>query len=108
MKYFYSVYGFSLNSMKKLCNSNAINSRYVVNKKSTIFLKKQHTSVILNFIKKNNLGINLRKKASFYIESYKNKIKNFKGSRHFSGLPVRGQRTRTNCRKCLRKLTKSK
>ncbi|MBT96577.1 MAG: 30S ribosomal protein S13 [Candidatus Pacearchaeota archaeon] len=53
---------------------------------------------------KHLVGSDLDLRTEFDIKRLK-KIKNYKGYRHMSGLPVRGQRTRSNFRKNRRKST---
>ncbi len=48
--------------------------------------------------KKHLTGIDLELKTEFDIKRLK-KIKNYRGLRHMSGLPLRGQRTKSNFRK---------
>ena len=87
-----NVYGFNFYHINKLCKYLGLNP--VSNVKE---LTIKHFSIINNWVSKNNILVNddikklfLDNKKKFIL------IKCYKGFRHEEGLPVRGQRTRTN------------
>jgi len=89
---FLKIYGFNFFIIQKLCKYLGLNPISNV-KELTI----KHLNLINTWVSKNNILINddikklfLDNKKKFIL------IKCYKGFRHEEGLPVRGQRTRTN------------
>lgn len=82
-------YGISSKKIQKLCQFQGSNpnNRILKLKRSHNIFARQH----LNLIACQNLLSSIKKKLKFFW-----KIKRYKGIRHKLGLPVRGQRTRTN------------
>ena len=89
---FLNIYGFNFYTINKLCKYLGLNP--VSNVKE---LTVKHFSIINNWVSKNNILVNDDIKKLF-LDAKKKLIliKCYKGFRHEEGLPVRGQRTRTN------------
>ncbi|MGX7583154.1 30S ribosomal protein S13 [Candidatus Vidania fulgoroideorum] len=87
------VYGIGMKTSISLCNK--IN----LAKKKVYELKKKDFIILNNELKKIKTGDKLKS----YIKNNINNlisIRCYKGLRHLKGLPVRGQRTRSNSRTC--------
>lgn len=89
---FLKIYGFNYFTIQKLCKYLGLNPISNVNE-----LREKHLSLIDNWVSKNNILVNDDIKKLF-VDNKKRLIfiKCYKGFRHEEGLPVRGQRTRTN------------
>ena len=88
------VYGFNFSLIQKLCNELGINSSSLLSE-----LKLYHFGMITRWAAKNGVVVSDDLKKF----NYDNKkrlilIRCYKGFRHESGLPVRGQRTRDNAK----------
>jgi small subunit ribosomal protein S13 len=99
-----SIYGIGITTSLKLLNLININPNFSINQlteKNIIDLRK---IIMLESFKFEGF---LKKINTFNIKRLID-IKSFKGRRHLKGLPVRGQRTRTNSRTCRRFISFSK
>ena len=89
---FLKIYGFNFFTIQKLCKYLGLSPIGNV-KELTI----KHLNLINTWVSKNNILINDDVKKLFLDNKKKFiLIKCYKGFRHEEGLPVRGQRTRTN------------
>jgi small subunit ribosomal protein S13 len=88
------VYGLNSFLIQKICNKFGLNITSVLK-----HLNLKHLNLLNNFLIKNNIILNDDLK-NFKNNNKKNliSIKCYKGFRHEKGLPVRGQRTKTNAR----------
>jgi small subunit ribosomal protein S13 len=88
------LYGIGLKTAQLIVKHASINER-----KRVKDLSKEDEAAILREIADRKLLIegDLRKKNTLDIQRLK-EIKCYRGSRHAKGLPVRGQRTKTNAR----------
>nr|YP_009397904.1 ribosomal protein S13 [Sonderella linearis]ARW67090.1 ribosomal protein S13 [Sonderella linearis] len=87
------IYGIGISSSKKLLKTIAINPNTIINKlsdKEIIAIRQ-----ILN--KEYELEGDLKRIETMNIKRLMD-IRSYKGRRHKLGLPLRGQRTRTNAR----------
>jgi len=86
------IYGLNFFLIQKICQDLGLNHLSLLKN-----LQSKHLGLINNWVTKNNILLNedLKKLST---DSKKNLIfiKCYKGFRHEEGLPVRGQRTRTN------------
>lgn len=103
-KNLYKTIGLGVYKTHLVYNMFGLNTR--LNK---IKIKSTHTTNVTAIQKKfsydGSLKVKMGKAVLFYI-----KLKNFKGTRHSSNYPVRGQRTHTNAktRKLLKKHSETK
>lgn len=87
------IQGVGLSTSKKILTELKINPDTRVNKATEAEISK-----IREYIEKNlTVEADLSRQVSANIKRLK-EIKSYKGLRHSSGLPVRGQRTKTNAR----------
>lgn len=87
------IQGVGLSTSKKILTELKINPDTRVNKATEAEISK-----IREYIEKNlTVEADLSRRVSANIKRLK-EIKSYKGLRHSSGLPVRGQRTKTNAR----------
>ncbi|WP_458659101.1 ribosomal protein uS13 [Candidatus Vidania fulgoroideorum] len=88
---FTKIYGIGISISNKFCKKNNIYEKRVFE------INFDEKKIINNFLKKNILGIEL-KKTVFYNIKRLIYINCYRGNRHKKKLPVRGQRTRTNAK----------
>jgi small subunit ribosomal protein S13 len=87
------IYGIGINQSKKILTDLKIDSNIRVNK-----LTEDQTNSLRNKIEKNFVVEgDLRREVVANVKRLK-EIKCYRGVRHSKGLPVRGQRTKTNNR----------
>ena len=88
-----SVYGIGETSAKRICSETKIDGNTLVKD-----LSESELDVIRGYLDKNfEVEGELRQKIFRNIKRLKD-IKSYRGIRHRRGLPVRGQRTKTNAR----------
>jgi small subunit ribosomal protein S13 len=86
-----TIYGIGPSSVEKISNGLCFHSSIRIAK-----LGPTQISLICKYIMENfKTGSQLKKSIQQDIQRYI-KIKSYKGSRHRKGLPLRGQRTKTN------------
>jgi small subunit ribosomal protein S13 len=88
------IYGIGRTSAEKICNKLAIDAKL-----RTHQIPEEKLAQVRVFLEKNfpTLEGDLRRKNASNIKRLID-INSFRGRRHLKGLPVRGQRTRTNNR----------
>lgn len=89
-----SIYGIGKTRSKKICSLVGINEHI-----KTGNLSEDQLDKIRNIIKKFSVEGDLRREKSINIKRLID-IGTYRGLRHRRGLPVRGQRTKTNARTC--------
>ncbi|UOQ38091.1 SSU ribosomal protein S13p (S18e) [Candidatus Vidania fulgoroideae] len=91
------IYGIGIKTSTKICEKILISDKKVceINSDEFLLLNKE--------IRKKNVGERLRSEIIENINSLI-RIRCYKGLRHIKGLPVRGQRTRTNSKTSRKKL----
>ena len=94
-----TYYGIGESRANQICNKLSINANYKIKN-----LRDNEINLLIKEIKNFNIDINLKKQINNNISNLIN-IKCYKGIRHHLGLPVRGQRTRSNAR-TIRSLSK--
>ena len=87
-----SIYGIGRNLSKDICT----NAKVDMTKKAKE-LTDDEVAALRNEIEKHMVEGDLRREVAMNIKN-KMEINSYQGSRHKKGLPVRGQRTRTNAR----------
>nr|YP_010394642.1 ribosomal protein S13 [Plasmopara halstedii]DAZ89079.1 TPA_asm: ribosomal protein S13 [Plasmopara halstedii] len=87
------LYGINEFQSKKICKNIGINPQITPNK-----LKNNHVNRLVNYINKNIKVEQLLRKIKTQRLNELVDIKSNRGIRQNQGLPVRGQRTRTNAR----------
>jgi small subunit ribosomal protein S13 len=85
-----SFYGIGNKTSKIICDKLNINVQYHVNQLTDLQINN-----LIKEIKNYTIEMDLIKKKKDHIERLIN-IKSYRGFRHSFGLPVRGQRTRSN------------
>ena len=93
---FYSlqnIFGINKSNSLKICKRNGFNPRSKIDKLKITQKKRLVKSIDLNFIIEQDL-----KKKLFINKKQLLKIKHNRGIRNFNGLPVHGQRTKTNAK----------
>jgi len=86
------LYGLGNKTSKIICDKLHINPQYRINQLTDLQLNR-----LIKEIKNYTINIDLKKKIKANIDKLI-KIRAYRGLRHSYGLPVRGQRTRTNGR----------
>ena len=89
-----SIFGIGIITSKKILRK----LKFKINRKVKN-MKRKDFSILINYLTSKNLILegNLRQKIYFNIQNLIN-MNSFRGKRLLKGLPVRGQRTRTNSR----------
>ena len=87
------LYGINEFQSKKICKNIGVNPQITLNK-----LKNNHVNRLINYINKNLKVEQLLKKVKIERLNELVEIKSNRGIRQNQGLPVRGQRTRTNAK----------
>ena len=88
-----NLFGINFYNSKKICKNIGLNPSVRINS-----LKKVQIKKLTKYIDKNlTIEKDLKKKLIFQKKNLIN-IKTNRGLRNFKGLPVRGQRTHTNCK----------
>lgn len=95
-----SIYGIGISTSKKILNELNINIHLKVTD-----LSQSHILVLRNYLEKSNLKLEgeLKRFIQLNIKHLIN-INSRKGIRHLKGLPIHGQRTRTNSRTTRKKI----
>ncbi len=93
----FSLFGARHVSKKILTNKLGINSRLNIT-----FVKQKRFNQLTTMLNTNLIGKKLQDSIKEKISFIKNH-KTYKGLRHKSSLPVRGQRTHTNAKTCKKK-----
>jgi small subunit ribosomal protein S13 len=86
------LYGIGNKTSQIICDKLHINPQYRINQLTDLQL-----NYLIKEIKNYTINIDLRKKIKANIDKLI-KIRSYRGLRHSYGLPVRGQRTRSNGR----------
>lgn len=86
------LYGIGNKTSQLICNKLHINPRYRIRQLTDLQL-----NLLIKEIKNYTINMDLRKKIQANIDKLI-KIRSYRGLRHSYGLPVRGQRTRSNGR----------
>lgn len=89
------IYGINIYQSKKLCKIFGINPKTTINKLNKIQLNKLIKYINDNLKVENDLKKNVYNDIKKLIT-----VKNNRGLRLSMGLPVNGQRTRTNAKNC--------
>lgn len=89
------LYGINKFQSKKICKNIGINPKITLNK-----FKNNHVNRLINYINKNIKVEQLLRKIKTKRLNELVDIKSNRGIRQNQGLPVRGQRTRTNAKTC--------
>jgi small subunit ribosomal protein S13 len=84
------LYGIGNKTSQTICNKLHINPQFLINELTDLQL-----NYLIKEIKNYTINIDLRKKIRYNIDKLI-KIRCYRGLRHSYGLPVRGQRTRSN------------
>lgn len=87
------IYGISISSSKKIIDATNINANKKINDLSDEEIVKLRSILDSDY----QIEGNLRRMESMNIKRLM-EINSYKGKRHRLGLPLRGQRTRTNAR----------
>lgn len=86
------LYGIGYHTSQIICDKLHINSHYRINQLTDLQL-----NYLIKEIKIYTINVDLKKKITSNIDKLI-KIRSYRGLRHSYGLPVRGQRTRSNGR----------
>lgn len=95
-----AIYGIGINTANKILLQLNINPYLKVSD-----LTEEHISLIRDFLEKSNLKLegDLKRMINLNIK-HLIEINSYRGKRHLKGLPVNGQRTRTNSRTSRKKV----
>lgn len=87
------LFGVNSSNALKICKKNGFNPTSKIGQLKSIQKKKLVKSIDSSFVIEQDL-----KKILFNNKKYLLKIKHIRGIRNFNGLPVHGQRTKTNAK----------
>ena len=95
------IYGININRSLKICRVLGYSKNFRLNN-----LTNEQILSLMSFIEHLNIEItNSLKKSNYLYLKHLVDIKSFRGIRLIKGLPVRGQRTRTNAKTCSKLIT---